>query len=194
MRFFVSPTRYISERLKKGVIRMENKQFSEKLSKYKDTVFRVAYSYCKNKSDSEDVSQDVFLKFYTTSPNIETESEEKAWLIRVTINKCKDLLKSSWHSKRCEREELKECSPMNDAQSELLDIVLSLPDKYKIVIHLYYYEQYTINEISEITGRKPSTVQTQLQRGRSLLEKKLKEEKTYEQNIIQLSYEQNNNE
>ena len=73
-------------------------------------------------------------------------------------------------------------------------MVLSLPDKYKIVIHLYYYEQYTISEISKITGRKPSTVQTQLQRGRKLIEKKLKEENEYEQNLIQYGYGQNHNE
>lgn len=175
----------------KGVIIMNKELFFEKLQKYKNTVFRIAYSYCKNKSDAEDISQDVFLKFYTASPSFDNEAEEKAWLIRVTINKCKDLLKSSWHSKRCDKEEITETYTMNEAQSELLEIVLSLPDKYKIVIHLYYYEQYTINEIAKITGKKPSTIQTQLQRGRKLIEKKLKEENDYEQNIVQYSYGKN---
>lgn len=173
---------------------MEKEQFFEKVHKYKDTVFRVAYSYCKNKSDAEDISQEVFLKYYTAFPNISDESEEKAGLIRVTINKSKDLLKSSWYSKRCDCDNLRETYQINAAQSELLDVVLSLPDKYKIVIHLYYYEQYTISEISKITGRKPSTVQTQLQRGRKLIEKKLKEENEYEQNLIQYGYGQNHNE
>ena len=104
---------------------MEKEQFFEKVHKYKDTVFRVAYSYCKNKSDAEDISQEVFLKYYTAFPNISDESEEKAWLIRVTINKSKDLLKSSWYSKRCDCDNLRETYQINAAQSELLDVVLS---------------------------------------------------------------------
>ena len=168
---------------------MDNEIFYSKLEKYKDTVFRVAYSYCKNRSDAEDICQDVFLKYYTTSPNIENEAEEKAWLIRVTINKCKDMLKSSWYSKRDDTPDTQQYCTMSEAQSELLDIVLSLPDKYKIVIHLYYYEQYTIKEIAKITGKRQSTVQTQLQRGRKLIEKILKEEKIYEQKPVQYRYE-----
>ncbi len=170
---------------------MDKETFHQKLNKHKNTVFRIAFSYCKNKSDAEDISQEVFLKYYTVSPDISDEKEEKAWLIRVTINKCKDLLKSSWHSKRCDKENITEEYMVSEPQSEILDIVLELPEKYKIVIHLYYYEQYTVNEISEITGIKPSTIQTRLQRGRKLIEKKLKEEEVYEQNIIQCSYGKN---
>lgn len=173
---------------------MEKEIFQEKLCKYKDTVFRVAFSYSKNKSDAEDISQEVFLKYYTTEPNIEDESEEKAWLIRVAINKAKDLIKSSWYSKRCDKENLQEICHMNEPQSELLEVVLNLPEKYKIPIHLYYYEQYTIAEISKIMDIKESTIQTRLQRGRKLIEKKLKEEEEYEQNIIQCGYGQSHHE
>lgn len=173
---------------------MDKEIFHEKLMKYKDTVFRVAFSYCKNKSDAEDISQEVFLKFYTATPDISDEGEEKAWLIRVTINKSKDLLKASWRTKRSDIENLQEVYSMNETQSELLEVILGLPEKYKTVIHLYYYEQYSVGEIAKITGVKPSTIQTRLQRGRKLIGKKLKEEEIYEQNIIQVGYGQNRHE
>ncbi len=166
---------------------LDKETFIKKLLLYKDTVFRVAYSYTKNKSDAEDISQEVFLKLYTTSPAFNSESAEKAWLIRVTINKAKDLIKSSWFSKRCDSSDAEQVYEINHSQSEVLENVLSLPDKYRIIIHLYYYEEYTVNEISNITGINPSTIQTRLQRGRKLLEKKLKEEIRYEKRNVLFS-------
>ena len=168
---------------------MDNIIFCQKLEKYKNTVFRAAYSYCGNKSDAEDISQEVFLKFYTLDRVFQSENEEKAWLIRVTVNKCKDIFKSSWYKTKTSLEECREVYSMNESQSELIDVLISIPEKYRIVIHLYYYEQYSVKEISEITSRKESTVQTHLQRGRKLIEKKLKEEEEYEQKLIYGNYE-----
>lgn len=168
---------------------MDNIIFCQKLEKYKNTVFRAAYSYCGNKSDAEDISQEVFLKFYTLDRVFQSENEEKAWLIRVTVNKCKDIFKSSWYKTKTSLEECREVYSMNESQSELIDVLMSIPEKYRIVIHLYYYEQYSLKEISEITSRKESTVQTHLQRGRKLIEKKLKEEEEYEQKLIYGNYE-----
>ena len=174
---------------------MDKEEFIKKLLEHKDTVFRIAYSYTKNKSDAEDISQEVFLKFYTTNTvGLESSEQVKAWLIRVTINKSKDLLTSNWFSKRSDETDISQNFTMNESQSEILEAGLSLPDKYKIVIHLYYYEGYSLNEISEITGVKISTLQTRLQRGRKLLEKKFKEENIYEQNFIQYSYGQGHHE
>lgn len=173
---------------------MDKEEFIKKLLQYRNTVFRVAYSYTKNKSDAEDISQEVFLKFYTSDINFDNSEQLKAWLIRVTINKSKDLLKSNWFSKRSDQTDISQSFTMNESQSEILEAVLSLPEKYKIVIHLYYYENYSLNEISEITGVKISTLQTRLQRGRKLLEKKLKEENIYEQKFIQQCYGQDRNE
>lgn len=166
---------------------LDKETFIKKLLLYKDTVFRVAYSYAKNKSDAEDISQEIFLKLYTTSPVFNSENAEKAWLIRVTINKAKDLIKSSWFSKRCDSSDAEQIYEINESQSEVLENVLSLPDKYRIIIHLYYYEEYTVNEISDITGINASTIQTRLQRGRKLLEKKLKEEICYEKRNVLFS-------
>ena len=168
---------------------MDNIIFCQKLEKYKNTVFRAAYSYCGNKSDADDISQEVFLKFYTLDRVFQSENEEKAWLIRVTVNKCKDIFKSSWYKTKTSLEECREVYSMNESQSELIDVLMSIPEKYRIVIHLYYYEQYSVKEISEITSRKESTVQTHLQRGRKLIEKKLKEEEEYEQKLIYGNYE-----
>lgn len=168
---------------------MDNIIFCQKLEKYKNTVFRAAYSYCGNISDTEDISQEVFLKFYTLDRVFQSENEEKAWLIRVTVNKCKDIFKSSWYKTKTSLEECREVYSMNESQSELIDVLMSIPEKYRIVIHLYYYEQYSVKEISEITSRKESTVQTHLQRGRKLIEKKLKEEEEYEQKLIYGNYE-----
>ncbi len=169
---------------------MDKETYIKKLLLYKDTVFRVAFSYMKNKSDAEDISQEVFLKLYTSAPEFSNEQMEKAWLIRITINKSKDLLKSNWFSKRTDDTELITTQyEMNQNESDMLENVLSLPEKYRGIIHLYYYEEYSITEISEITGVKISTIQTRLQRGRKLLEKKLKEEWCYEKRGIQPGYE-----
>ena len=131
---------------------------------------------------------------YTSSPKFSSTQEEKAWLIRITINKSKDLIKSTWFSKRTLETEFRQNYEMEENQSDILEKVMELPDRYRIIIHLYYFEEYSVKEISEITGVKPSTVQTRLQRGRNLLEKKLKEEPVYEKRNIQLSYGQNHNE
>ncbi len=169
---------------------MDKETFIKKLLLYKDTVFRVAFNYTKNKSDAEDISQEVFLRFYTSAPDFVSDEAEKAWLLRITINKAKDLLKSGWFSKRADETEILSAQyEMNGAESDMLEKVLNLPEKYRSIIHLYYYEEYSVNEISDITGVKPSTVQTRLQRGRKLLEKKLKEELGYEKRNIQPGYD-----
>ncbi len=160
---------------------MNSLKFSEKLTRYKDTVFRTAFAFCRNTADAEDVSQDVFIKLYTSDIEFHTHDEEKAWLIRVTVNKCKDLRKSKWFVTRTELDENIPASSQDDTEnSEVLKAVLSLSEKYRIVIHLYYFEGYSVGEIADITKRKPSTVQTQLQRGRELLKKQLGEGYDYE--------------
>ena len=140
--------------------------------RHKDTVFRLAYSNLQNKSDAEDVSQDVFLKLYTSDKIFETAEDEKAWLIRVTLNRCHDMRKSAWHRKRVSDYDF---TILNNKESNekdfLLDEVMALPLKYRNVIHLYYYEGYSVADIANIMKKKTSTIQTWLQRAR----KKLKE-------------------
>ena len=167
---------------------MDKEEFIKKMMIHKDTVFRTALAYTKNKTDAEDISQEVFLKLYTSERTFSDREQEKAWLLRLTINKCKDLLKSYWFTRRSDETDIKTEYPVDREQSELLEKVMSLPDKYRIVLHLYYYEEYSVSEIAALTNSKVSTVQTRLQRGREKLKKKLaeKEEDIYEKGNLQL--------
>ena len=143
------------------------------IEKHRDTVYKVAYSYCKNSSDSDDIFQEVFLRFLKNKPNFNDEEHEKAWFIRVTINCCKTFLASFWRTKVVELDD--QISFENKEEGDLFYTVLDLPKKYRIVIHLYYYEDYSIKEISKILDIKETTIQTQLQRARELIKKKLVE-------------------
>jgi RNA polymerase sigma-70 factor (ECF subfamily) len=135
--------------------------------KYIKTVAKVAFSYLKNTAEAEDITQEVFLALVQKQPEFDNEEHLKAWLIRVVVNKCKNHLKSSWFSKREAIQE--ELSYMPKEQSEVLLAVLALEVKYRIPIHLYYYEGYSIKEIAEILGERPATIGTQLSRGRDIL-------------------------
>lgn len=141
--------------------------FEKAVGDYARTVAKTAYTYTKNISDAEDISQEVFIALYSRTEGFESEAHLKAWLLRVTINKCKDHLKSAWVSRRSEFED-------NDVQAQqqehvLLDALMTLPEKYKLPLHLHYYEGYSINEIADIIGEKPATVGTRLARGRQKL-------------------------
>ena len=111
------------------------------IERYADTVRRICMVHLKNYSDTEDIFQTVFLKYVLYPEPFESEEHEKAWIIRVTINACKDLLKSFFRSRTTSLDTLKETAQVPDTEhSELLDAVLSLPEKYKNVVYLYYYE------------------------------------------------------
>ena len=152
--------------------------------KYSKTVTRTAFSYLKNISDAEDITQEVFLILLQSNRDFEDDEHLKAWLIRVTINKCKNHLKSRWFKNR--RQLPEDLSYMPDEENEMLQAVLSLSDKYRIPIHLYYYEGYSIKEISEILDEPIATVGTRLARGRSQL-KKLIGGDSYGKEVIQIS-------
>lgn len=147
---------------------LTSKEFELKYDTYKDIVFRIAFTYLKNQAESEDVMQEVFLKLYTAAPDFEGEEHEKRWLIRVTVNLCKNQLKSFWRSHLGEIENLEQIAdqPMD---REILQEVLALPEKYKAVIYLFYVEGYKSREIAEILGEKDSTVKMRLKKGRELL-------------------------
>ena len=153
----------------------ENDEFQKALMLYKDTVFRIAYAYCKNHFDAEDVSQEVFLKLYRHGSRFNDQNHEKAWLIRVAVNQSKDLLRRKWVSSLFRG---KDCIAgfASENMSEILEAVFSLPLKYRMPIHFYYYEDYSIKEIAEILGVSETAVQTQLQRARVMLRKKIREE------------------
>ncbi len=141
------------------------------LDNYSKLLIRLAFTYVKNMHDAEDIAQDVFVSLMKRGYGFESEEHEKAWLLRVAINKCKNDLKSSWKKLNVPLDE--DISYLPEEDSEVLDIVLNLPVKYRTVIHLHYYENYSINEIAELLRRKPATIGTWLARGRNLLKSNL---------------------
>ncbi len=139
----------------------------EMTEKYFDMVFRLALMRTKDKYFAEDVCQDVFFKYLKSNKEFETEEHIKAWLIRVTINASKSLLTSSWHKKTVAlTEDIAFSSP---EKSDLFDQVKKLPVKYATIIHLHYYEDMSITQISKLLSMKESTVKSHLFRGRQKL-------------------------
>ena len=135
---------------------------------------RLCLIHLKNDADTEDIFQTVFLKYALSSAAFESDEHEKAWLIRVTINACKDLLKSLFHRRTVPLDEiLEQPTEMREDHKEVLEAVLSLPQKYREVVYLHYYEGYTAPEVGKILGKKANTVYTLLTRSRQLLRKKL---------------------
>ena len=142
------------------------------LAKHADTVYKIALSQTKNKADAEDIFQEVFLRLMRNKTEILTDEHMKAWLIRVSLNCCKNLFASAFRRKT---DPLTEDIPYLPPESQgVLREVLALPKKYRTVIHLFYYEDYSIEEISKLLNTKAPTVKSQLFRGRQLLKEKLK--------------------
>lgn len=142
------------------------------LQKYSDIVYRICFIYLRNSPDIDDVFQEVFLKLLQKNLPFESEDHEKAWLIRVTINKCKDVVKGFWQ-KNINLVENVELPLKDSAGNELLQVVLSLPQKYKDVIYLYYYEEYTVPQMAKLLQRNENTIYSNLHRAKGLLKQKL---------------------
>ena len=143
-------------------------QWSEDIiTRNENKIYKIALAIMGNKTDSEDIVQDVFVKLFEKQPHFESAEHETAWLIRVTVNMCKSELRSF---KRKHIVPLLEDYPAhNESQYELVDAITKLAPKYRTVIHLFYYEGYSTHEIAEITNQKDSTVREQLTRARRLL-------------------------
>ncbi len=131
------------------------------------SLLRLAFAYTGNEAEAEDVVQDVFLSLVSREVSFESEAHEKAWLIRCTVNRSKNVMKSAWLRKRAPLDET--LSYLPSEESEVLSAILQLPENYRTTLHLHYYEKYTIEEIASILGRKPATVGTWLTRGRERL-------------------------
>lgn len=139
------------------------------VEEYADTITRICYSYGKNYDDIQDIMQNVFLKLMRANPKFDSKEHEKAWIIRVTINECKDFLKNIFR-RHASLEEIQEI-PIEEEEdlSYIREAVLKLPDKYKSVIYLFYYEGYTAVEIAGILHKKENTIYTWMNRARQML-------------------------
>ncbi|MDR0248334.1 MAG: sigma-70 family RNA polymerase sigma factor [Oscillospiraceae bacterium] len=146
----------------------------ETVLRNENKMFRSALAITGNRADAEDAVQDAFVKLFEKRPSFESSEHETAWLIRVTVNICKNLLRSPWRSKTAP---LSDSYPArNEEQSDVLQAVLSLPAKYRAVIHLHYYEGYSTKEVAALTKQKESATREQLTRARRMLKKYLEGE------------------
>ena len=139
---------------------------------YKDAIYRLALSYTKSPADAEDVCQTVFLKLLEQKSI--TPGKERAWLMLVTANQCRSLLRSAWWKKTAPLEECTLAAPETD--NSVLSALLAIPPKYRVVLYLHYYECCSTREIGELLHITQSAVTTRLSRGREMLKKQLKEE------------------
>lgn len=144
------------------------------IERYGDMVRRLCLVHLKNPADTEDIFQNVFLKYVLSPVVFESPEHEKAWLIRVTLNACKDLVKSFFRSRTVPLEELlDQPAPLLEEHREVLEAVLALPRKYRDAVYLHYYEGYTAAEIGKLLGKNTNTVYTLLNRAREQLRETL---------------------
>lgn len=163
---------------------MNKEEYENAVNRRLDMVVRLAYTYLKSFAEAEDAAQEVFLRLFKEDISFDSAEAEKAWLIRVTANYCINRRRLAWFSRRDHRDiadvisadvvsnigsDEFACVEMSGSEQAVLEAVMSLPLKYRTAIHLYYYEEYSVKEISQLTGVKESTVRTRLQRGRERL-------------------------
>lgn len=151
-----------------------NDAVSIAIEKHADMVRRICFLYLRNSADVEDVFQEVFLKFFQNAESLQSDEHQKAWLCRVTFNKCKDLCKSYWRKKVVSIEDM-EIPYETPEQSEIMQAILALPTDCKELIYLHYYEGRTIPQIAEMLHKNLNTVYSQLKRAKEQLKQKVGE-------------------
>lgn len=159
-----------------GVMLVDSSEYNRIIEKYIDVVFRFALSFCQNKSDAEDVTQNTFIKLLKRENAFESDEHIRKWLVSVAANECKSLWRSVWQRRVISFNDLDdEPSYIDSEKGEILTEVMKLPKKYSAVLHLYYYEAYTCSEIASILRISESNVQTRLMRARNMLKERLGE-------------------
>jgi RNA polymerase sigma factor (sigma-70 family) len=158
------------ERASKELIDMNTTQRAEYLAHtYADAILRLSYTYLKNTQDAQDICQTVFVRLLTEQREFESPAHERAYILRMAANACKDILKSPWRKRTLPMESAYDAAAPEAPGSEVLDAVNSLPPHYRAVIYLYYYEGHQAAEIGQILGVPTATVHTRLARGRAKL-------------------------
>lgn len=159
---------------------MEQAVFYDLVRRYKDMIFRIAWNYFGNPFDAEDMVQETLMKLYTANPAFESEEHAKHWLIRVTLNLCKNTVRSPWRRRTVSLEEASDLVSFDKPeQSELFQSVMGLPEKYRTVLYLFYYEDLPVREIAQLLRVKESAVTTRLSRARQMLKSELMEAADY---------------
>jgi RNA polymerase sigma-70 factor (ECF subfamily) len=152
-------------------IRIHEKTIETVVQKYAKMVYKLAYARTGSKSDADDIFQEAFLRYIRYGKGFENDEHEKAWLIRVTINCCNDLYRN--RSIRKEEVLFAESMIMNDSDQEVKDLLLALPEKYRTVLHLHYFEDMRISDIAELLELSDSAVKMQLSRARTMLKENI---------------------
>lgn len=149
--------------------RMEKSEFVEVYYRHVDTVYRVCYSFMKNRADTEDMVQETFLRLLSAKKTFENERHEKAWLIVTASNVCKDTLKKWWR-KNENIEDFLDIAEEPKQEDDVLEVILQLPQDFKEAVYMYYYEGYTTVEIAEFLRCPESTVRSRLMRAKKKLQ------------------------
>lgn len=157
---------------------MNDVQMALIYDKYSSAVYRAAFAYCRNSADAEDITQETFIKRFQTDVSFPDDKAEKAWLMKVAANKCRDMFRSARYRYFYNSVPLDEANLVYETpeESAVYHAVMELSPKYRLVIHLYYYEGYSVAETAKIIGRSETAVQTQLYRARKLLKESLGKE------------------
>ena len=154
---------------------MTDEAFEQAVRDYANTVYRVACHAVKDHSEAEDVTQTVLLRLYQSAPPFEGPEHLKHWLLRVTVNESRKVLRSAWRRRTVSLEDWDGPAPEGE-DAGVLEAVMALETKYRLPVYLYYYEGCSVKETARILGSNPSTVQTRLQRARAKLKYTLTEE------------------
>lgn len=157
---------------------MTRQLFETYFKAYYSLIYRIAFLQMKGHADAEDVAQEVFVRLLKYQPAFENEEHEKAWFIRTTVNICKDIRKSKWHSTTVSMDRIPEHEKRYFQlpyvqEDETLWAVMELPEKYRDCLYFFYYEDYSIKEIAKILEVPENTVKTNLKRGREALKEVL---------------------
>ena len=147
----------------------ENQQAERLANAYADAILRLSYTYLKNTHDAQDICQTVFVKLLSEPREFESPEHERAYVLRMASNACKDLLKSPWRRRTCGLETVLEVPAPETGDGSVLAAVDELPAHYRTAIYLFYYEGYPASEIGKILGVPTATVHTRLARGRAKL-------------------------
>jgi RNA polymerase sigma-70 factor (ECF subfamily) len=154
-----------------------NHEVCQAIEKYGDSIRRLCMIHLKNYDDTEDIFQNVFLKYAIRDDLFISEKHEKAWLFQVTLNECRDLLRRFFHSRTVSLNELMDIpQDMKESHREVLEALLALPEKYRISLYLYYYEGYTAREIGDILKKNVNTVYSLINRGKTIMKEALTDE------------------
>lgn len=150
---------------------------SNLIPRYKDRLYAAAFNVCRNPEDAEDAVQEAFIRYYTGGTDFESDEHIRAWLFRVTINLAKNTRRSFWNKNRITYEEYMETLTFETPEDRgLMDAVLKLPEKYRVPLHLFYYEDYSVKEIAEVLQLPENTIKTRLSRARNMVKETIKEE------------------